>query len=124
MKINVDQPLLTLDGQPVVEGGKPVLVKDVLLMACLASLETDRQQQGLAYRLYTLANLVHAGGELDIEAADAAFLQQRVEAVGFSPLAVGQLTDLLNARGGPTSSQAPVQPLATRPRHLAEAVRA
>src|SRR6202008_1977076 len=76
---------------------------------------------GLAYRLYTLANLVHVGGELDIEAADAAFLQQRVETVGFSPLAVGQLTDLLNARSGPTASRGPVQPGATRPRHLAEA---
>jgi hypothetical protein len=98
MKVDVDEPIRNINGEPAQENGKILLSKDILLTACLSPLESDRHQQGLAYRLYTLAHKLKDGGILDFEAADASFLQQRVEAVGFPPLVVGQLTDLLNAR--------------------------
>lgn len=98
MNIDTDAPIRMLDGTPVQEGGKPLLIKNVLVTACLTPLDSDRQQQGLAYRLYNLAQQLNAGGAVDVAAEDAAFLQQRVEAVGFPPLTVGQVCDLLNGR--------------------------
>jgi hypothetical protein len=98
MKINLDEPIRTLDGEPVQEGGKQVLAKDILVGACLTPLDSDRQQPGQAYRLYTLAHQLNPGGAVDLDASDIAFLQQRVEALGFPPLTVGQITDLLNGR--------------------------
>jgi hypothetical protein len=80
--------------------------KDVLLTARLAQLDSDRQQHGLGYRLYALTPRLKDGGPVDLDAADAAFLQQRLEAVGFPPLTLGQMTDLLNGRTGPSAEAA------------------
>lgn len=99
MDIHFDTPIRNLDGQPVLEGNVPLLAKDIVITACLTPLEGDRQQAGLGYRLYTLARRLHDGGVVDLTAEDAAFLLQRVEAIGYPPLTVGQMTDLLNGRG-------------------------
>lgn len=103
MKINLDEMMRTLDGTPIEDSGRALRLKDVLVTACLTPLEVDRHQTGLAYRLYTLAHQLQFGGEVDLEASDAAFLQQRVEAVGFPPLTVGQVTDWLNGRSAPSA---------------------
>ena len=98
MKLNIDQVLSGLDGAPLTaDGDQPLTLKVVVANALLQPQQEDPQVQGLAYRLYTLAQTIHAGEQVELEAADIDLIKKRLERV-YPPIVVGQSWNMLEGK--------------------------
>jgi hypothetical protein len=101
MKIEVNTELKDLDGttfkvRDKKDGPERALtLKDVALMALCTSLEEDRQINGkVAFERRELARKINAGGEVDLDPADAALIQDRLPKV-YPILIAGTAYELL-----------------------------
>lgn len=93
MKVNFDIELKDLDGDRVVEGGKPIRVRDLITSALLQSEQGDEAEQKI--KKWDLANKIHQGGDVDILPEDAALIKKLV-GERYAPLVVGQVFPILN----------------------------
>jgi hypothetical protein len=109
-KINLDLQLKSPDGDPVVqrEGSAEIAtLKGCAMNALLTPQELDGATPGLGYRLYTLADQIKGGGEVDLDADDVALIKQRIERL-YAPWILGQCWDALEGgRETPTPKALP-----------------
>lgn len=113
MKIDFDTILTDGDDKPILLGAgadpehasDPMSLKHVAMGALLSGQAGDSTTPHLAYRLYTLANLVNRGSEQELEASDIDLIKQRVEKV-YGPWIVGRSWDALEGRTEPLSPDA------------------
>lgn len=96
MKLKIDEAIKTLDGKPIKEGKDVITVKDILMQACTANLQTDAQMEGTKkFELYQLAMKVNASKkDIDLTIEEIATLKDRV-GKGFNVLVVGQVWSAL-----------------------------
>ena len=100
MKVNFDVVLKDLDGQPIVEldakkNELPVTLKLIAVRALTGMLEEDRSMTGeQSFKRLELARKVHAGGEGELDPADAVLIRDRT-AKFYGPLVSGQVYELL-----------------------------
>ncbi|MDA3900076.1 MAG: hypothetical protein PF637_06105 [Spirochaetes bacterium] len=91
MKANFNTVILDLDGTPIKEGGKPVILKsavvNILMLTDPKAEETGEQK----LKLFNLANKVmQSDAEEDYSAEDLALIKERVGKYGTS-LVVGRV---------------------------------
>lgn len=100
MKIDFDATLHTLDGGNIrLDEETTMTLKVACLEALLSGRPEDANTPGLAYRLYSLAQRVHDGGPVDMDAADVDLVKQRVEQRwAVFPNVVGAAWTLLEGR--------------------------
>lgn len=114
MKIDFSTVLLDLDGRPLKgpdtskdpvgtnQNGEPLYpLRDLTLAnASVQGLmsqtqESIREPGEVKLRCYTLAQMVHKGGKIDLEPGDADFIKGRIASI-FAPAVVGPAFNLLN----------------------------
>ena len=95
MKIDFDQPMLELDGSPIVDGGKTVTLKDVALRALTTPMDDDRAVNGeAAFKRLELARRVYKGGTQDVDPGEAVTIRDRAARI-FTVVISGQAYELL-----------------------------
>ena len=93
MKRNLDLPILQLDGKPFED---KATLKTVAFLAVTATLQSDQSMQvNEKMRLYALAQKVHAGGVVDLEAEDVALLKDRIGKAFSHVVVIGRAFELL-----------------------------
>ena len=75
MTRDLDTPILTLDGQPIAEGDRPLTVGDCAVNALLMSSEGDGAAKLACFRM---AERLRSGGEVDLSAEDLAAIKAAV----------------------------------------------
>lgn len=101
MKINVNQTLKNLAGQPMKDQDGEGNVVDATLKLALvnAVLAPSQKESGVdKVRKYELARKIHVSDEVDLTAEEIALCKKAVGEVFPSPLIVGQVMDLLEGK--------------------------
>jgi hypothetical protein len=97
MTIDVTQQLKDLEGKPLKEAGKDVILRDIVNTALLASFPDERNLPGKEkQRRYKLACRIMVQDKPDLELEDVT-LVKRLVGEAYSPLIVGQAWDMLEA---------------------------
>lgn len=106
-QIDFDTIMTTADGEPIPSGlteegvpAAPTTLRMVAMNALLTPFPEDAATPMMGYKLYTLANRVHAGGKLDLEAHDIQIIKDRIERTS-PPWIVGRAWDALEGRDKP-----------------------
>lgn len=95
MKRNLEAPILDLDGKPLPD---EATLKSVLFLAVTTpQKDDDRLDVKKKLELYSLAQKVHAGGEVDFTAEEIAALKDRVAKVFVHVVVVGRTFELLES---------------------------
>ena len=89
MKKDTDREITNIDGSTLIEGDKPVRMKNVLVAALLAPGAESSTGEEKARR-YKLALAASSGGEIDYSPEDLVLIKRVVGAV-YGPLVVGQV---------------------------------
>jgi hypothetical protein len=109
MKIDFSAVLMDLNGKPLLAPdndavqaaglpppSKPLTLAAASVEALLATTRESAQDPGdVKLRCYTLAQQINAGGTVDLDPGDAAFIKTKIAAV-YSPAVVGPAFALLN----------------------------
>lgn len=96
MIIDMNATINDLKNQPVIgDGNKPVLLRDVVQGALLATLKNDENISGVKKaKFFSLAMLCNQD-EVDLKADDIVLIKERV-GIAATPLAVGRAYELLD----------------------------
>lgn len=99
MKINFQAPVLQPDGKPFpLEGDKPMLLRDVCVVALNNPQDSDRGgDPKAAFERGVLAIMLYNAGELDVPAEKIALLKERIGR-SHSPLVVAQCWAMLEGK--------------------------
>jgi len=112
MKVNLLTELTTLDGKPIPEGtkGKVMTLRSVFCNALLLQQEGQAITGEEKANRYNFALLIHNAEQINLDVNQAKQLQDLV-AVGYIPLIVGQVWNILNPPQEilPEAEEAPVE---------------
>ena len=90
--VNVDAPILDIDGKPVPD----LVAKKIMVDALLVSLEEDQRLPGeQKIKNFVLAQRISVGGHVDLTAEEVSLVKARV-AKAFNVLATGRIWELLD----------------------------
>lgn len=92
MRFNFESPVVDFVGNPILDNGKPVLLRDTIISALLVA-EQEMEPHKKFYR-YMLAQKVFKGDEVSVE--DVAEIKAAIGKHGV-PMVVGQVWQLLEA---------------------------
>lgn len=93
MKRNLDALILQLDGNPFED---KATLKTVVFMAVTTPLQADQHDSvDQKIRLYTLAQKVYQGGEVDLSAEDISLIKDRIGKVFNHVVVIGRAFELL-----------------------------
>jgi len=96
MDINFKQPLRTLSGDEINEGGVPVTLGTIAVNALLTSYPNEQPTSEEKVQRWRLAQAIFAAGEsLDIRIEDVVLIK-RLIGVAYAPLIVGQAFAMLD----------------------------
>lgn len=92
MKVNVDTPILDINGDVVPE----LTAKKIMVDAMMIPLEEDARLSGdQKIKHFLIAQRLHAGGEVELTSEDITMIKSRV-AKAFNTLATGRIWELLD----------------------------
>lgn len=96
MRRDISQPLLDLDGKPIVERDVPVTLMTVALSALMAQFEDERALTGKekADRYQLAMKINKRPGEVDLTAEQVSLLKLLI-GKAYGPLVVGQAYEML-----------------------------
>ena len=95
MKLNVDVILKDLDGNELKDGEKSVTLKSVIVNALTMLGKNDESMTGPdKFVLYTIAQVVHKGGDIELTAEEIVKIKERVGKF-YTPIVVGNVFNLL-----------------------------
>lgn len=95
MKRNLDAPILDLEGRPFED---QATLKTVSFLAATASLPSDQNLSvSSKLELYSLAQKLHTGGEVDLTAEEISLLKDRIGKTFASVIVIGRAFELLEA---------------------------
>lgn len=97
MLVDITKPMTNLDGKPIQQDGKDMLLKDVIILACLASIEEEQKKitPDKATARWRLAMDCHlASGEVDIPIDLVKDIRERIPKL-FAVVVAGQACELL-----------------------------
>lgn len=97
---NFDTPFLDFEGNPVVEDGKEVLLRSLVINAIQQSSDTNSSSGEEKYARFKLIEKIMnvLGGEgTEVSAEDIVTIKKCVGSSTYTPLAVGRIFDLLEA---------------------------
>ncbi|MCD6262343.1 MAG: hypothetical protein J7J52_04905 [Deltaproteobacteria bacterium] len=97
MIVNMSAELKTLDGEPLIDAGKPVTLKDVSVNALLAQQERETLDAKEKLARYELALKVNKGGDVEVTVEEIAKIKDCVGKV-YPTLVVGQVFHLLEGK--------------------------
>src|ERR1700736_5041438 len=97
MKINFDQVLNDLDGEPIVADGKPLTLCRVARNALLARFQDESPSGEESYHRHELAR--GAKGESDWTPEDVVLLKKLI-AKAYTPLVIGPAFDAIEPKEG------------------------
>lgn len=92
-KINFSTAIVNLEGVPMMQGDKPLLMKDIVANTlCIAKAKTGEvvRQLNLAMEIYK------AKEAMDIEDADAKLIHEVLNTADLSTLVLGQIIKLID----------------------------
>lgn len=90
-KLNLDKPLTTLDGQPLQESGR-----NLLMFHAVANALAQAQGQN-AVKCYDLAVRFYSGAPVELDDSDLALVRDVIDKSSFYPLIKGPLLKQLDA---------------------------
>lgn len=101
MRVDLDRPILDLAGAPTKEGEQPLTVGSVALHALLLP-TPEPKPPGAAevIQRYRLAQLLQAGGAIDLTPEEASLLRDRI-AKTYALWTAGQAIEALGKGHGP-----------------------
>lgn len=104
MELKLEQQLLSLDGKPIVEGAKPVTVKEALISALLGNGKNDEKLSSVAKleRYHLVLKIKESKKVINLSVDELKAVKDSVDGrvPAFSLLVFGQLISILN--GDPT----------------------
>lgn len=96
MKIDFDSTINDLNGKPVMQGEKPLDLRDLAVNSLMAVLDDERHLNGdEKMARFTLAMKVKDGGEVDLTPEEVSKLKALIGKC-YSALAVGRAYEILN----------------------------
>ena len=98
MKINFDQALKALDGQPIMNETQQVTLKTVTVNSLLALFQDEQNLSGEEKaKRYVLATRIYANPDIDLVAEEIALIKKLIGKM-YAPLIVGQCFNILDSR--------------------------
>lgn len=97
MKVDFSQAFVDLDGNPIVDGGKPVTLGMMAAQALLAADPNTPESGEDKARAYDVATRLYRGGEVDITVEDAALIKKKV-GQHMTAIVVGQAYRMLEQK--------------------------
>ncbi|HID31302.1 MAG TPA: hypothetical protein EYP19_15065 [Desulfobacterales bacterium] len=97
MKVNMGTKLQTLDGKPLIDQGKPVLLKDAIIAALLSTPQSDKLDAAEKVARYELALKCNVQESIDLTIEDVAKIKKLVGEL-HSILVVGQISHILEGK--------------------------
>lgn len=97
MTVNMDAVLKTLNGEPLIDAGKPVTLKDVCVNALLAQQDGEVVDAKEKFARYELALKVNKGGDVEVTAEEITKIKDLTGKI-YPTLVVGQVFYLLEGK--------------------------
>jgi hypothetical protein len=96
MRLDFSAPIKALDGQPLMQDGKPVTLASVASGVLLMAFPDEGQTLSADEKIqrFRLAEKVVGGGERELKVEDIALIKKLV-AKAYGPLVVGRVFDLI-----------------------------
>lgn len=73
-KINLKKPLLLISGKPVIEGGKELILSEVISESIVQDTSTEN-----ALKLHSLCEKIYQSGTLEVDDSDLEIFKKAVE---------------------------------------------
>lgn len=103
MKINLEQEIRTITGEPVKdENKKNLTLKPILVSAALQ--ETDKDEKKKVSDFQLALKIQNADKEVELDSKDIVRLQEKIK-IGYTRLIVGQVYELLEGHTNPIKSK-------------------
>ncbi len=94
MKINLDTPLIGLDGKPLTNEGKEIIARDIITNALMNQPPGEQPNGEDSFKRYKLAESM-LGKEVDLTPEEIAMIKDRI-GKQYTPIIVGPIYKILN----------------------------